>query len=147
VRAGADTGDVVNGAMLRLMRALQDVRPGSAREFAGLAALQVRRELLDLARHHGARGAGARVDDPGTADFGTGGGASPADLELWSRFHDAAGALPAEEREAFGLLFYQGYSRPQAALLLGVSERTVYRWWASACLLLNERLGGALPPA
>ncbi len=147
VRAGADTGDVVNGAMLRLMNALRDVRPASTREFAGLAALQARRELLDLARHHRARGSDVRVPDPATGDFGADGGDGPDELELWSRFHEAAGGLPAEEREAFGLLFYQGYTRPQAALLLGVSERTVYRWWASACLLLNRRLGGQLPTA
>jgi len=145
VRDGADTGDVVQGAMLRLMSALRDVRPESTRAFAGLAALQVRRELLDLARHFAARGAAARVADPGTADFGTAGGDAPADIELWARFHAAIDALPAEEREAFGLIYYHGHTRGQAALLLGVSERTVYRWWASACVLLNERLGCELP--
>jgi RNA polymerase sigma-70 factor (ECF subfamily) len=145
VRTGADTGDVVTGAMLRLMSALRDLRPSSTREFAGLAALQVRRELLDLARHFAARGAGARVPEPGTTDFGAASGDAPADLELWARFHAAVDALPAEEREAFGLIYYHGHTRGQAALLLGVSERTVYRWWASACVLLNERLGGAAP--
>lgn len=145
VRTGADTGDVVQGAMLRLVTALRDVRPDSTREFAGLAALQVRRELLDLARHFGARGAGQRLADPGTADFGTAGGENPADLELWARFHAAVDGLPAEEREAFGLIYYHGQTRTEAALLLGVSERTVYRWWASACVLLTERLGGELP--
>src|SRR5688572_8731251 len=58
VREGADTGDVVQGALLRLMKALRDVRPASTRDFANLAGLQVRRELLDLARHFAARGAG-----------------------------------------------------------------------------------------
>ena len=145
VRTGADTGDVVQGAMLRLVTALRDVRPPSTREFTGLAALQVRRELLDLARYFAARGGGARVPDPGTADFGTAGGDAPADLELWARFHDAVDGLPAEEREAFGLIYYHGQTRAEAALLLGVSERTVYRWWASACVLLTERLGGELP--
>lgn len=146
VRAGADTGDVVQGAMLRLVSALRDVRPASTREFAGLAALQVRRELLDLARHFASRGAGAHVPDPGTADFGTGGGESPADLELWARFHAAVDRLPPDERETFGLLFYQGHTRAQASLILGVSERTVYRFWAAACLFLTERLGADLPP-
>jgi RNA polymerase sigma-70 factor (ECF subfamily) len=146
VRPGADTGDVVNAAMLRLMNALRDIQPASTREFAGLAALQVRRELLDLARHHAARGAGLRLPEPHTEDFGTAGADAPGDLELWARFHEAAAALPVEEREAFGLLFYHGYTRQQAALLLGVSERTVYRWWSSACLALNKTLGGTLPP-
>lgn len=145
VRTGSDTGDVVQGAMLRLMSALENVQPTSTREFAGLAALQVRRELLDLARHFAARGVGSRVADPGTADFGTGGGDVPADLELWARFHAGVEDLPVEEREVFGLIYYHGHTRVQAALLFGVSERTVYRWWASACALLNSRLGGQLP--
>src|SRR5215813_10970385 len=77
VRPGADTGDVVNGAMLRVINALRDVRPGSTREFAGLAALQVRRELLDLARYHSVRGAGARLPEPRTEDFGVASSAPP----------------------------------------------------------------------
>jgi RNA polymerase sigma-70 factor (ECF subfamily) len=145
VRAGADTADVVQGAMIRLTKALGDVRPNSTREFAGLAALQVRRELLDLARHYTTRLIDRQLPDPKTGDFGTGGGDGPAELELWARFHAAADALPAEEREAFGLLFYNGHTRAEAALLLGVSERTVYRWWAMACERLVEQLGGELP--
>lgn len=146
VRAGADTADVVQGALLRLANALRAVRPESPRDFAGLAAVQVRRELLDLARHFAVRGGGRRVQDPDTGDFGTDGGESAGDLELWSRFHAAVDELPADERETFGLLFYRGDTREQAALVLGISERTVYRRWASACLLLSERLGGDLPP-
>jgi len=145
VRAGADTADVLQGALLRLVKALRELQPASTRDFANLAALQVRRELLDLARHFAARGHGRHLADPGTADFGATAPESPADLELWSRFHEAVEELPAEEREAVGLIFYHGYTRAQAALLLGVSERTVYRWWDSACLRLNERLGGQLP--
>src|SRR5262249_40431656 len=109
-------------------------------------ALQVRRELLDLARYHSVRGAGARLPEPHTEDFGAVASPAPDDLELWARFHEAAEALPVEEREAFGLLFYHGYTREQAALLLALSERTVSRWWASACLALNQPLGGLLPP-
>jgi RNA polymerase sigma-70 factor (ECF subfamily) len=146
VRARADTGDVVQGAMLRLMNALRDVRPASTRDFVGLVALQVRRELLDLARHFNARAVGDHLPDPGTGDFGAGPADSVADLELWTRFHAAAGDLPADERGAFDLLYYQGHTRAEAALLLGVSERTVYRWWAAACLRLSDRLGGP-PPA
>ena len=120
VRSGADTGDVVQGAAVRLARALQAVVPASTREFAGLAALQVRRELIDLARHHASRGAAARVADPATADFGTAGGESPAELELWANFHAAVDHLPDDEREVFALLYYHGQTREQAAELLGV---------------------------
>jgi RNA polymerase sigma factor (sigma-70 family) len=145
VRSGADTGDVTQGAAVRLAKALTAVAPASTREFAGLAALQVRRELIDLARYHASRGAAARVHDPGTADFGTAGGESPGELELWANFHAAVEHLPDDEREVFALLYYHGQTREQAAELLEVAERTVYRRWAAACARLSERLGGQLP--
>ena len=50
VRRWEETDDVLSEAVLRLCRALEDVCPATAREFLGLAALQVRRELCDLAR-------------------------------------------------------------------------------------------------
>src|SRR5438874_5131516 len=51
VRRWEQTDDVLQGALVRLLRALEAVRPASARAFLGLSAEQVRRELLDLARH------------------------------------------------------------------------------------------------
>src|SRR5262249_53960872 len=54
------TGDVLQGAQVRLLRALQDCRPAGPREFFALTSLQLRRELIDLLRHyHGPQGAGA----------------------------------------------------------------------------------------
>src|SRR5436305_179091 len=52
VRNVAETGDVLQGAMVRLVRALERVQVASTRDFFGLAAEQMRRELLDLGRHH-----------------------------------------------------------------------------------------------
>src|SRR5437773_9471268 len=49
----AEAGDVLQGASLRLLRALETVRPESVRAFLGLAAAHVRWELLDLARRFG----------------------------------------------------------------------------------------------
>src|SRR4051794_9362283 len=57
VHRWAETGDVLQSALLRLLRALEQVRPASTRDFFGLAAEQMRRELLDLSRRfHGPRG-------------------------------------------------------------------------------------------
>jgi RNA polymerase sigma-70 factor (ECF subfamily) len=150
VRPHADTGDVLQGAAIRLMRMLNgvhDLRPASTRDFFNLVAVQIRRELLDLARHFSGRER-SRVPAPdGSADLGPADAApTPADLELWCRFHEAVEGLPAEEREVVGLIFYHGYTRAQVGELLGVSERTVHRRWQSACVRLNERLGGELPP-
>ena len=55
------TDDVLQNAVVRLLRALEEVRPPSVRAFFGLAATQMRRELLDLARRYQGRGG------PGTA--------------------------------------------------------------------------------
>jgi RNA polymerase sigma-70 factor (ECF subfamily) len=45
------TDDVFQNAALRLHRALGEVRPPTAADFFRLAALNIRRELLDLAKH------------------------------------------------------------------------------------------------
>jgi DNA-directed RNA polymerase specialized sigma24 family protein len=50
VRRWAETDDVLQNSLLRLHRALADVRPETPRQFYALAAQQIRRELLDLAR-------------------------------------------------------------------------------------------------
>ena len=61
------TDDVLQNATLRLLRALREVRPTSMAQFFSLAGLQIRRELLDLARHYyGPEGLGKnQVSHPG----------------------------------------------------------------------------------
>ena len=151
VRRAEDTGDVLQGGVVRLLRALRSVSPKSTREFFGLAAEQLRRELLDLAhRHRRGTGPGIAVG----ADLSGAGGAIPepagsagadGDLDQWAAFHAAVAGLPAEEREVFMLAFYHGWTQPQIAGLFGVDERTVRRRWQAAGLRLNDRLGGWLP--
>ena len=68
VRRWADTDDVLQNAQLRLLLRLETVRPDSTRSFFGLAAEQIRRELIDLARHfYGAEGIGANHASHGRA--------------------------------------------------------------------------------
>ena len=50
VRRWDETDDVVQNAAMRLVRALNQITPRDPRGFIGLAAVQIRRELLDLAR-------------------------------------------------------------------------------------------------
>src|SRR5580704_7430008 len=50
VRGQADTGDVLQNSLIRLLRTLQTLRPATTRDFFNLAAVHIRRELLDLAR-------------------------------------------------------------------------------------------------
>ena len=151
------TDDVLQNAVLRLLRALkQDVRPETVREFFGLAATQIRRELIDLARHYqGPRGVGANhasVSLTPDADEGWAGAAEPiapsddsAELERWAAFHVAVEQLPPMEREVMGLVFYHGWTHKEIANLLEVTDRTVRRYWRSACRQLTLALNGQLP--
>jgi RNA polymerase sigma-70 factor (ECF subfamily) len=149
VRRWVDTDDVLQGALMRLLRTLRATRPESTRHFAGLAALHIRRELLDLARHFRNRldrpvGA-ASTDGQGAADLPDLSGAPADDLDLWSAFHEQVERLPVEEREVVGLTFYHGWTQAQIAELFQVDERTVRRRWRAAALKLTEALGGRLP--
>lgn len=152
VRRWAETNDVLQNALLRLLRSLREIRPTNTREFFGLAALQVRRELLDLVRHFRGEGFARFASTGAAADPARAGQEqvmeSPTeneDLELWCRFHESVGLLPDAEREVIELSFYHGWTQAQIAELLQVDERTVRRRWRSACLLLNQRMGGKMP--
>src|SRR5262245_62623942 len=60
VRRWEQTDDVLQTAVIRLHRALQQVPVQTSLDFFRLAALNIRRELLDLARHYyGPQGQGA----------------------------------------------------------------------------------------
>jgi hypothetical protein len=61
VKRWEQTDDVLQNATVRLYRALSEVKPLRAVDFFRLAALNIRRELLDLAKHYyGPQGLGAR---------------------------------------------------------------------------------------
>src|SRR5258708_8752397 len=51
LRRWVETDDVLQSALVRLLGALRSVRPQTPRDFFSLASLQIRRELIDLARH------------------------------------------------------------------------------------------------
>jgi RNA polymerase sigma factor (sigma-70 family) len=155
VRRWDETGDVVQNATIRLYHSLGSIAPRDARGFLGLAAVHIRRELLDLARKHGGpesfasnretnyrREDGrpqARVDE--AADQA--GGAEQ--LGRWSLLHESAERLPEEERELFHLVWYMGVKQDEAARMLDCSVRTVKRRWDSVKRLLKESLDGELP--
>jgi RNA polymerase sigma-70 factor (ECF subfamily) len=139
--------DLLQNALLRLLRALQDVEPTSVRDFFGLAAEQMRRELLDLARRYRSR----RVSGPSHAAHPDGGNSGvpvpePADegdadeLDKWCAFHEAVERLPAEQCAVVGLIYYQGWTQAETAEHLGLSKRTVQRHWTAAMLTLHTRL-------
>lgn len=151
VRDWAETGDVLQNSLIRLLRTLQNMRPATTRDFFNLAAVHIRRELLDLARHFRNRTWVPLETDAGSPDPYNGRPrAEPAnpqadDFDVWTRFHEAVDQLPTEEREVVGLVFYHGWTQVQIADLFGVDERTIRRRWASACERLRTLVGGAMP--
>jgi RNA polymerase sigma factor (sigma-70 family) len=139
--------DVLQSSLLRLLRALESVQPTSTRAFFGLAAEQMRRELLDLGRHfHGPQGVGANHASVGGDAGDDRQGLEPADrgddgdLELWCQFHQEVEKLPAEEREIVGLIYYQGWTQAQVAELFQVNVRTVRRRWEAVLVKLHRVL-------
>jgi RNA polymerase sigma-70 factor (ECF subfamily) len=150
VQRWEETGDVLQNALLRLLRAVQEIKPASMRDFFGLAAEQVRRELVDLARHYrSGKGLGRRLASDGDAILQKVELEDPAvaddNLERWHDFHEAIFRLPPEEREIMGLVFYHGWTQAQIAALFQTSERTIRRRWQSACLKIDHMVKGGLP--
>jgi len=148
VRRWEETGDVLQNSLIRLDRALRVVPPSSSREFFGLAAEQIRRELLDLTRYYfGSQSVGTHRSPVRPGD--TSGFDPPAhesvDLDQWTAFHVAVEGLPDEDREAFMLIFYHDWPHADVAELFDVSERTVGRRWKSAIIALKRRLGRSFP--
>jgi RNA polymerase sigma-70 factor (ECF subfamily) len=143
------TGDVLQNALLRLCRALDAVPLESTLHYYNLAALQIERELKDLAdRHAGPHGFGANhhTDRTGgivAAHAGTQDG--PETVAEWSEFHHQVDQLGAEQREVFGLIWYHGLAQEEAARVLGVSLRTLKRRWLGARLELARRCAGRVP--
>jgi RNA polymerase sigma factor (sigma-70 family) len=146
------TDDVLNSAMLRLDRALCSITPDTAAEFLGLAATEIRRELMDLSRRYtgpafrrvwgGDRNAIPDVEAPQNPS----GVPDEVDwMAAWSEFHRNVGELPEAQRQLFDLLWYQDLSVREVASMLGVDKRTISRRWLAARERLCRKLGDQFP--
>ena len=151
VRRWEETGDVLQSVLMRLCRALEQVRPHDAREFFALSGRLIRRELIDLKRHHyGPEGAGAHhATRPPAAGDATGvprdvgepvDAGNPAELAAALELHEHVESLPAELAEVVNLIWYQGLAHEEAAAVLRVSAKTVGRRWRDARLQLRHWL-------
>jgi RNA polymerase sigma-70 factor (ECF subfamily) len=150
------TDDVLQRALLRLHQSLNAVNLESGRHFHNLAATQIRRELIELARHYyGPQGHGSKHETDGCAEELEGRkspkhdqpdwSGEPSSLAQWSEFHRQIEQLPDEERAVVELLWYQGLTQEEAAEVLDVTDRTVRRRWVSARTRLYDAFGGEPP--
>src|SRR5262249_5772672 len=141
-------------AVLRLLKALGEVKILTPAEFFRLSSAIMRRALIDLARHHyGPEGSAAhRAAAPAVEATGlsapaptAGSSHAPHAPAAWREFHERVEQLPAEQREVFDLLWYQELSQEEAAAVLDVSVPTVKRRWRDAKLVLIDMLGHNFP--
>ena len=136
------TDELLGAVVERLIKALREARPRTAREFFALAGQHMRWELNDLAR---------RLDNqPSPVELPEGQLPAPASSDSGlspdgRRMLEAIENLPEEEREAFCLVRIQGLTQTEAARLLGVSAATVKRRLNRSLRLLTERLADLRP--
>ena len=158
VRRWEQTDDIWQNAAVKLWQSLERVQIRDAHHFYCLAALHIRRQLIELVRHYyGPLGLGTNQRSVEKQDTGDA-RASDQDqtalqhdtfeasqLAVWTEFHEAIDQLPQQEREVFDLLWYQDLTQAEAAKLLAISERTIKRRWQAARLSLHNKLQTHLP--
>ncbi len=143
------TDDVLQNSLAQLHRSLNELKPESVGQFMGLAATQIRRNLINLVRHHfGPEGAArkhhsdiARTDVPRIIDGVPAKNGEPETLEEWDAFLKAFEKLPEVERTVIELIHLQGMTQVEAAEALGITDRTIRRHLQSAKVLLHEAIG------
>jgi RNA polymerase sigma factor (TIGR02999 family) len=133
------TLDVVHDAFVRLVR--EETTPENRGKFLAIAALAMRRILVDHARRRDAkkRGEGiARVALP--EELAQSSDANDLDLVAVDEALVELERLEPELAALVNLRFFAGLSEADAALALGLSERTVQRRWVEAKNFLSGRL-------
>ncbi len=131
--------DELLGAVVeRLLKALRQVRPATARQFFALACQHMRWELNDMARRLDKQPLAQELREesvPAPANSAT--GLTPNGRRILAAIDD----LPESEREAFDLVRIQGMSQAEAARVLEVSVMTVNRRLKRGLQLLAAALG------
>jgi len=151
VRRWDETDDVVQGAALRLDRALAGVVPQNDRHLLGIMAMQIRRELLELSRKYSrsisfAQNHESNADLHGSHEAVDSFAESTMEsLASWTEFHETAEALNGDERELFQFVWYLGMNQQEVAHMLGCSVRTVARRWELTKRHFLVHLGKAPP--
>jgi RNA polymerase sigma factor (sigma-70 family) len=138
-----ETDELLSGVVAGLLTALQTTRPPTVRRFFALANQHMRWQLNDLARRLDEQPVAAVLADTGIAALpnSTASGISSEGRRILA----AIESLPEDEREIFDLVGLQGLTHPDAAAVVGISEKTVQRRLNRARLLLAERLADLRP--
>lgn len=149
------TDDVFQAAALRLCRALKDTTPESKRHLENLAAVQVRRTLVDLGRKYASSltmntqrwtpiNTGIHFEGLNHVRATT--ESDPTELIEWVELHEQIEHLPDDVKEVFQLIWYRGLNKEEVASLLEIDLRTVQRRWRVARELLAKYSTGRTLP-
>lgn len=147
VKRWDQTDDIFQQAAVRLYRALRDTKPESRRHLENLAAMQVRRTLIDLGRKYAVSVAmnrerwtphSATSKDQFFSSCRASREFDPVDLMDWVELHERVDDLPDNERAVFQLIWYRGLSKSEVAQLLDLDIRTVQRRWRVAREMLSD---------
>jgi RNA polymerase sigma factor (sigma-70 family) len=131
--------ELLSSVVERLLKAMRQVRPQTVRQFFALANQHMRWELNDLARRLDKE---ARLVALRESLVGAPAESSASQLSTnTTRILEAIEGLPEDEREVFDLVRIQGMSQPEAAEIVGVSEKTVQRRLIRCLTTLTGKIG------
>jgi RNA polymerase sigma-70 factor (ECF subfamily) len=140
--ANLQADEMLGAVVERLLKALREARPASARQFFALACQHIRWELNDVARRLDEQPAAEELREelvpaPASSDSGL----TPNGRRILA----AIDQLPEGEREAIDLVQVQGLSQAEAAQVLEVSVATVNRRLNRGLQLLTATLADLYP--
>jgi RNA polymerase sigma factor (sigma-70 family) len=134
--------EMLSAVVDRLIRAMEEIRPTTVRQFFALANQHMRWELNDLARKMDSQTPVIDLQEaPAPAVETSESQLSPNAL----RILEAIDSLPDEEREVFSLVRIQGMTHAEVAALLGTSTKTVQRRLHRSLMLLADLLDDLRP--
>jgi RNA polymerase sigma-70 factor (ECF subfamily) len=137
-----EADELLSAVVERLLKALEQARPETVRQFFALANQHMRWELNDLARRLDQKAPAVELMD----GIALAPESSESRLSLDARrMLEAIDKLPEDEREAFSLVRIQGMTQTEVAELLGISPKTVQRRLNRSLLLLTEAVADLRP--
>ncbi len=131
---------LVHEAWMRLVDDDGRARFNNRAHFFGAAAEAMRRILVDAARRKLAKRRGGRQEHLDADEIEI---AAPSDDETVLAVHEALEKLAAQSPERAELVkmrFFAGFSIEEAAVALGISERTAKRWWTFSRAWLHAEM-------
>lgn len=131
---------LVHEAYLRLVD-LNRIEWQSRTHFYGIAALLVRRVLVDHARSRGSEKRGGSVEKVGLSDNIHAAAEREVDLVLLDQALDKLAQIDERQAKIVELRFFGGLSIDETASVLNISPATVKREWVVAKAWLARELG------